>query len=128
MSFQQPNSNPAEPAPVKPTLQREKWLRQLAISFQPLQKSAQPVNTIRPGDVIVSFAPPQTYGTVAVVQSVDTSKAEMLISTLMFDESEAAAGVVKASMPLWRVKNEASYFVLRPVDTKFVSLLAQAAE
>jgi hypothetical protein len=133
-----------EGASVKPTAEREKALRQLAMSFQALQKSTTPingiatnsaathgaaVNTIRPGDLLVNFATSQRYGTVAVVQSVDTSRSEMLINALMFDESRADAGITKTSLPLWRVKDEKlSYFLLRPVDTKFVSLLAQAAK
>jgi tetratricopeptide (TPR) repeat protein len=138
------NSAPGEGASVKPTAEREKALRQLAMSFQALQKSTTPingiatnsaathgaaVNTIRPGDLLVNFATSQRYGTVAVVQSVDTSRSEMLINALMFDESRADAGITKTSLPLWRVKDEKlSYFLLRPVDTKFVSLLAQAAK
>jgi hypothetical protein len=125
MSFDQPNISPFDAAPVKPAPEREKWLRQLAISFQPLQKSATPAVSIRPGDVIVNFAPPQRYGTVAVVQNVDSSKAEMMLNTLSFDENQSAAGIGKASVPLKRVKNEDSYFVLRPLDTKFLSVLAQ---
>jgi hypothetical protein len=140
------NAPSDEGAAVKPTAEREKTLRQFALSFQALQKSTSPstkvatsaaasnaaatsaatTNTIRAGDLLVNFATSQRYGTVAVVQSVDTSKNEMLINALMFDESQTQSGITKTSVPLWRVKDEnLSYFVLRPVDTKFVSLLAQ---
>jgi hypothetical protein len=49
----------------------------------------------------------------------------MMLNTLSFDENQSAAGIGKASVPLKRVKNEDSYFVLRPLDTKFLSVLAQ---
>jgi hypothetical protein len=127
MSFALANAAIDERAFVKPTVEREKTLRPLAQSFQSLQKSTNGVSaaatkTFRPGDLLVKFTTSQRNGTVAVVQSVSTSMNDTVMNTLMFDESDAAAGITKASVPPTRVKNEDSYFVLRPVDTKFVSL------